>query len=164
MEIGSVMTARKTRLCLLVLSFIALTGCNVPTDATSAVPTPAFIPPTESVPAPSALPAGPSIPAGWSTYRSEAIGFEISYPPTYEALDDADSLSGWINGVVLLYNGGQSYDIAIQVWDSAQEYQAALGVRAQDVAVYPAGSRFITVMSVTQEPENAAVIATFRLL
>lgn len=149
-------------LCLL------LAGCDIRIDFTSAPPTQSALPtplqPTDTLPIPTAAPAGPSIPAGWSTYRNEAAGFEISYPNSYSALDDANSLYGWTNGVVLLYNSGQSYDIAVQLWDSQQDYENALGGQMNNIVIHQAGSRFFTIMDVTQEPENAAIIATFRLI
>lgn len=120
--------------------------------------------PTAAPPLPTEAPPGPSIPPGWSTYRNDQIGFEISYPATYQALDDANNLYGWTKGVVLLYNGGQSYDIVIQLWDSQMEYESELSAQMGNVTVQQVGNQFLTITNITQEPENPAVIATFHLL
>lgn len=168
------LTRNRNLAVMLLVAVIILSACDIRIDlgfpskpppaqptqvqAPAAAPTPI---PTASEPAATAPPA---IPAGWQTFHSDANGFEIAYPPSYQALNDADSLSGWPKCVLLLYNGGQSYDIAIQVWDSMAEYKTTLGASLPRVVVYPAGSRFISVFNVTEEPDNAAVIATFRLL
>jgi hypothetical protein len=106
---------------------------------------------------------GPSAPAGWLTYQNPQYGFEISYPPEYQVLEDQDSLSGWPNAVVLLYNGGQSYDIAIQVWDNQADLDANFPNEAR-IKTVSANGKIISLFDVTQEPDNAAMIATFRLL
>jgi len=158
----------KTLLCkilLMPLLLSLLVGCTISIDLssqpTAEVVVPAPPQPTEAPPAPTAAPPGPIIPAGWSTYRNDAVGFEISYPATYSALDDANNLYGWTNGVVLLYNSGQSYDIAIQLWNSQTEYENEFSGQMERITVYPIGNQFLTIMDVTQEPENPGVIATF---
>ena len=105
----------------------------------------------------------PAVPQGWLTYQNAQYGFKISYPSEYQLLEDQDSLSGWPNAVVLFYNGGQSYDIAIQVWDSQADLDANFSndPRIQSMS---ANGKIISLFDVTQEPDNAAMIATFRLL
>src|SRR3989344_6941774 len=61
--------------------------------------------------------------SGWKTYTNTTYGFSIKYPPSYQALTDSNNLYGWKNAVVLIYKGGQSYDLAIQVWDTEEEYK-----------------------------------------
>ena len=78
-------------------------------------PAPTTVPmqPTDTQPVPSAPAVMPkALPLGWAIYRNEVEGFEISYPASYLALGDAENLYGWANGLLLLYNSGQSYDIA----------------------------------------------------
>jgi hypothetical protein len=159
------MKTLKITLLLVIFTSILLMGCEIHIELSSE-PTKQVVieQPIDTVAVPSDTPAGPSIPAGWNTYRNETYGFEISYPSTYQALDDADNLYGWTNGVVLLYNQGQSYDIAIQAWNSQPEYESELGTEMARITVHTIGSRFITVFNITEEPENAAVIATFRAI
>lgn len=100
---------------------------------------------------------------GWKVYTSEKYGFEISYPDTYQALDDQQNLYGWPNGVVLFYNGGQAYDIAIQAWDSEADYQKAYPTSNFDLAVHEVRGKFITILNSTQEPQNPEIISTFKV-
>ena len=153
------------KIILVSLLLSLLVGCTISIDLSSQSTITAVVPtlpqPTEAPPAPTAAPPGPTIPAGWSTYRNDAVGFEISYPTTYSALDDANNLYGWTNGVVLLYNSGQSYDLAIQLWNSQAEYENEFSGQMERITIHPIGNQFLTIMDVTQEPENSGVIATF---
>jgi len=102
-----------------------------------------------------------TIPAGWSTYVSSEYGFEISYPSSYQTLDDSENLYGWPNGVVLFYKGGQAYDVAIEAWDTQTEYEAKYGTNNSNLTVHTVGNKFITLLDNTQDAENSDVIATF---
>ncbi|REG11531.1 hypothetical protein [Pelolinea submarina] len=155
---------RKTANLLFFLLILILTACQVSVDMGNSKPEATSLPAATNTPMP--LPTEtqkPAAPDGWLTYQNTLYGFEISYPPEFQSLDDQDSLSGWPNAVVLLYNGGQSYDIAIQVWDSQADLDANFPNEARMQTV-SANGKIISLFNVTQEPENAAVIATFRLL
>ena len=102
-----------------------------------------------------------SIPAGWLTYENSEYGFEISYPSTYEALDDQNNLYGWPNGVVLLYQGGQAYDVVIEAWNSESEYMDKYSTSLGDVTVKEYEDGYITLLDNTQETMNPQVISTF---
>ncbi len=99
-----------------------------------------------------------------STYKNDQYGFEIFYPKPYRALDDAASLSGYPKGVVLLYTGGQAYDVVIEVWNTQSEYESSYSSRMSDVTVVKSKDKFITLFNNTKEPENEKIIATFKLL
>lgn len=126
----------------------------------STQPTVTLIPKT-TVPTPTATVAGPTIPAGWQTYTNAQYGFTISFPANFKALSDKDNLYGWPNGVVLIYRGGQAYDIAIEVWSTEAEYKAKYPGEALDV--YKVNGKFLTIADQTKSAENTAIIATFNL-
>jgi len=126
-----------------------------PTPSQSSLPSP--LPPTQS--SPSSV-----IPSDWQTYKNTTHGFAISYPPTYQALDDANNLYGWPNGVVLLYNGGQSYDVIIEVWNTQADYQAKYSSGNFDLTVKKIGNKYLTLLNSTQEDQNSAIISTFESL
>ena len=91
--------------------------------------------------------------------------FEIWYPPSYKALDSQDDLYGYPKGVVLLYGGGQVYDVVIEAWDSQAAYEQEYGPRMSDVTVKKSQDKFITILDNNPgEPENKKVIESFKLL
>jgi hypothetical protein len=112
-----------------------------------------------------ALSSEPSsdIPTGWSTYVNPQYNFEISHPSTYQALDSANDLYGWPDAIVLFYKGGQSYDIVIEVWDTEAEYQNKYSNLDFTVEVKTVGDKFLTITDMTNEPESAQIISTFKL-
>jgi len=102
-----------------------------------------------------------TIPTNWQTYTNEQYQFQISYPPSYKALDDADNLSGWPEGVLLLYKGGQAYDIVIEVWEQPADYLAKYGTGSFDYTVKQIDGTYITILNSTAEPDSAEIISSF---
>lgn len=104
-----------------------------------------------------------TIPSGWQTYKNEDLGFEISYPQSYKALSDKENLYGWPNAVVLIYDGGQSYDLPIEVWNTKAEYEAKYK-NASNLVVKEVNDKFITLMNVNYKEEVDEIINTFKIL
>lgn len=119
--------------------------------------------PQVTVATPSPSPVS-SLPAGWSTYKNATYGFEISHPKSYQSLDSKDDLSGYPKGVLLLYTGGQAYDVVIEVWDTKAEYESEYGPRIGDLSVFESNGKFITVLNNTPTTENKEVINSFKLV
>lgn len=99
-----------------------------------------------------------------STYTNNTYGFTISYPNSYKALDDANNLYGYPHGIVLLYSGGQAYDVVIESWNTQAEYENAYSSRMPDVTVVKSNGKFITLLDNTKSAENKQIIASFKLL
>jgi hypothetical protein len=121
--------------------------------------TPSPVPSTTSTPAP--VPS-PTLKAGWKVYKNEQYGFELSYPDNYQALDDEDNLYGWPKAVVLFYGGGQSYDLAVEVWNTEAEYKAKYNNPIYDLTVKEAGGKYITLLNTNKESAVTEIISTFR--
>jgi hypothetical protein len=103
-----------------------------------------------------------NVPAGWKTYKNSQYKFEFSYPDSYKVLTDDNSLSGWPDAILLLYKGGQSYDLAVELWDTEAEYKA----KYTDTSVYTVfkteDGKFITLSNQNKNPEVAQIISTFK--
>ena len=103
-----------------------------------------------------------ALPEGWSTYTNIEYGFEISYPEKYKPLDDSESLYGWPDAVVLFYAGGQSYDLAMEVWDSKFDYEDKYSTQLDDLVVKRVGDKYISLLNANKEAEVDQIIETFR--
>lgn len=110
---------------------------------------------------PSPIPS-PTAKPGWKVYKNTQYGFEISYPEAYEALDDEENLYGWPKAVVLFYKGGQSYDLAVEVWNSEAEYKAKYNTSIYDLTVKEVNGKFITLLNTNKETEVGEIISTFK--
>lgn len=97
-------------------------------------------------------------------YTNPEYGFEVSYPESYQLMTDNENLYGYPNGVALLYQGGQAYDLVIEAWDTEAAYQSAYGTRVSDLKVIENKGKYITILNNTQEPENAAIVASFKVV
>jgi len=156
---------KRIYLYLVLISLLSVSGCvwgapiaanatvTIQPAATAAEPTMAAVPTHQFPPAPD----------GWLTYINDSYGFYFHYPSQFEVLTDADSLNGWEKAVLLLYTGGQSYDVAVQVWDSLEEMEAFYGGEEERLHVYPLGAQILSVMSITNEAESDAIIESFTI-
>lgn len=98
----------------------------------------------------------------WETYTNQEYGFEFSYPPEYEALDSENDLYGWPNAVVLLYQGGQAYDIPIEIWDNQSDYQGKYQNRLSELEVKQINSKYVTFLNNTDNQYFDEIINSFQ--
>ena len=134
-----------------------ITATTQPTSTT--IPTPTLTPtPTDTVEEVS------NIPSGWLTYTNTEYGFEIYYPSTYSALDDEDNLYGWPKGIVLIYKGGQSYDLAIEYWSNVAEYEAKYQNQLTNLTIKNMGGQYITLLNTNGVSEVNEIIQTFKII
>ena len=120
---------------------------------------PTRVTPTVSVTAtPTSMPTT-SIPKGWSTFTSDKYGFSISFPPRYKALTDKENMYGWPKAVVLIYGGGQSYDLVIEHWSSMAEYEKVYKNETR-TSVRKIGVNYISFFNMNSVAEVDEIIET----
>lgn len=119
--------------------------------------------PTEEAVSPAATTSDSELPADWQTYTSEEHGFQVSFPADWQALDSEDDLYGWPNAVVLLYRGGQAYDIPVEVWDTAAKYEEKYEGQFEYV-VEEINGKYVTIANYTDAEEFADIAASFQVI
>lgn len=156
---------------LAVAAFIYFQSQNTPTTPVQVTPTaPAQATQSPTMPSPTASSSSATpvpttaVTSDLSVYKNAKYGFTVAYPKPYKVLDSKDDLSGYPKGVALLYTGGQSYDIVIEVWDTKAEYEANYEARVSDLKVVESKGKFITIFDNTGSPENQKIIESFKLL
>lgn len=136
---------------------------GAPSSSPSNVPTPSPSTPVTS-PSSSASSPSPSPVSDLSVYKNDKYGFEISYAKPFKALSSKDDLYGYTNGVVLLYTGGQAYDVVVEVWDTKAAYESEYQFRLSDVTVFESKGKFVTLLDNAKTPESKKIIESFKLL
>jgi hypothetical protein len=129
---------------------------NLPTTA------PATLPTNTPTSTPSASPAS-QIPAGWQTYTNSQYWFEISFPANFKALTDSTNLYGWPDAIALIYSGGQSYDLPIEVWNTEAQYKEKYSaLKYPPTAFKTKDGKFITLTNINNDPTVTQIMATFK--
>lgn len=145
-----------------ILGTSGLLNKYLPSLSPTPSPLASLSPTPNSTPTPVPSPTSTPIP-GWKTYTNNQYGFEISFPSKYKALTDKENLYGWPNAAVLIYSGGQSYDLPIEVWNSQAEYVAKYpNLTASHITVKQKGNIYITLQNANSDPEVDQIIATFK--
>jgi hypothetical protein len=106
----------------------------------------------------------PTLKPGWRKYINEKYNFEFTYPEKYKVLTDSTNLYGWPKAILLLYKGGQSYDMAVEVWDSEAEYKQKYNSQTYDFSVFKTNSKFITLLNTNKDAEVTEVISSFKFI
>lgn len=96
-------------------------------------------------------------------YTNTEYGFQLSYPDSYKALDDPDSLYGWPDALVLFYKGGQAYDVVVEVWDTKDQYLQKY-LDDSGIYVHELNGKHITILDNSYDPENREIIESFATL
>lgn len=116
----------------------------------------------EPVITPSPVPTA-TISSDLLTYKNFVYGFEISYPKSFKAQTSKEDLYGYPKGILLLYSGGQAYDVIVEVWNTKAEYEKEYAGRLSDLTVFESKGKFITVLDNTKTAETKEIIKNFKL-
>ena len=106
----------------------------------------------------------PTLKVGFKKYTNEKYSFGFIYPETYKILTDSNSLYGWPKAILLLYKGGQSYDMAVELWDSEAEYKQKYASQIDNITIFKNEDILITALNTNKEPEIAEIISTFKFI
>jgi hypothetical protein len=89
------------------------------------------------------------------------VGFSVRYPANFKPVTN----EAWENASIILYSGGQSYDLVIQVWDNEEEYKNYYGNSAvlQNMTVHKVGSKYVTLLNQNNTEEVAKIIESFKV-
>ena len=150
---------------LAIIGFLVYQNMQLKKQAASPSPTPssavtAVSPVSASI---ATATPGTSLTPGWKLYTNNQYGFEFSYPSSYKVLTDAENLYGWPKAILLLYKGGQSYDLAVEVWNTEAEYKAKYTDSSILNVFKTKDGKFITFLNQNKDSEVAEIISTFRL-
>lgn len=99
-----------------------------------------------------------------TTYTNEKYGFELTYDAPYKVLVDKDNLYGYPNGVILIYKGGQAYDIVVEAWDTKAAYEKQYSSQMAKVTVLENKGKFITFFDNTESDGNNKIIESAKTL
>lgn len=101
---------------------------------------------------------------GWKTYTNEIHSFSLKYPEPFEVLTDKKNLYGWEHALALFYGGGQSYDLAIEIWNSEAEYKQKYKSTNDNLTVHQTNNgKYLTLSNINNDPQINQVINTFTL-
>jgi hypothetical protein len=125
---------------------------------------PTATPSPSPTPIPTPTPTPSPTPVSGISYTNEKYGFSLIYDQPYKLLVDKDNLYGYPHGVVLLYTGGQSYNLVIEAWDTKAAYESEYGPRVSDLTVFQNKGKYITVLDNTGSAANKKIIESIKIL
>lgn len=96
----------------------------------------------------------------WKMYSNSQYGFQIKYPINYKIEND---MSGWPQAITLFGGpSGQSYYLAIEIWNSQSEFNTARGYNVQPQPVFKkVGNQYLSLWNVNQDQVVDQIISTF---
>ena len=65
---------------------------------------------------------------------------------------------------MLIYGGGQSYDLPIEIWSTVSEYENKYKNQMGDLTIKKVGGKYITLLNTNHKEEVDQIIVTFRAL
>lgn len=99
---------------------------------------------------------------GFLKFSDSSVGYSLVYPKSYRVEEN----TAWKNASLILYAGGQVYDLVVQVWNSEAEYKAYfqenIGLTSK-VVVHKVKGRYVTLFNYAESAEVEQIINSFKL-
>ncbi len=129
---------------------------------TAATPSPTPMASASALPTALTSPSPTALPGNLETYTDPTYKFEITFPKKYKIQTDN---YGWPKAVLILYAGGQSYDLVIEVWNTKAEYEAKYQSMMDAITVVQSQStkKYFTLNNANKDPEVTQIISTFKV-
>lgn len=101
----------------------------------------------------------PLVKEGYQKVSDIQNRFTLTYPENYRLVEDK---AAWKNASVILYTGGQSYDLVVQVWNSESEYRGVYGNSYDDfITAKNFNGKYITFLNANKSKEVEEIIKSF---
>jgi|GEM_PF-6777009 len=97
-------------------------------------------------------------------YQNNQYNFELTYELPYKVSDTKAELAAYPNGVALIHQNGQAYNIVVEVWDDSAGYKTKYVDRMTDLRVLRTQGKFISLFNNTKTAENRKIIDSAKLI
>ncbi len=104
----------------------------------------------------------PEINDGLIEITDVTIGFSLRHPENYKTATD----SAWKNSSIILYTGGQVYDLVVQVWNTEDEYKKFFGETysgLENMTIQKVGNKIVTLLNQNNSEEVDKIIQSFKV-
>jgi len=97
-------------------------------------------------------------------YQNTTYGFQLSLPENFEVITESEYLLDYPNSITLVYSGGQTHDVIIDLWENESDYMSYYSSRLSDVTVLQSAGKYITFLDNNLGEQNKQIISSAKIL